>query len=166
MLLWADLCIKPKIWADHKIKPSSQTKRRRLKLPRYHSYWHAVSALIHMWSGPLPPFRPRFLSSAWSVYGRITYPLKVFCSRVRHSVSYTVLHQPTARWNIFIKFIPFIASVLIYMYGTYYSPWKNVCQPGMGGIFDRTLKKLIFPECNNLIDLIIFILQGSIFHQI
>ena len=25
-------------------KPSSQAKRRRLKLPRYHSYWYAVSA--------------------------------------------------------------------------------------------------------------------------
>ena len=85
---------------------------------------------------------------------KITCPLKGFCSRVRHLNPYTVLHQPTARWNIFIKFIPFIASVLIYMYGTYYSPWKNVCQPGMGGIFDRTLKKLIFPENDELLKLL------------
>ena len=42
---------------------------------------------------------------------KITYPLKGFCSRVRHLTPYTASHQPAALWNTCIKLIPFIASL-------------------------------------------------------
>ena len=100
-ILAFNLRAKSKIWADYK-------KCLHLKL-RDEGLNFRGTTLIDMLFR-LSPFRlpPDFVRAR-----KITCPLKGFCSRVRHLNPYTVLHQPTARWNTFIKFIPFIASVLI-----------------------------------------------------